>query len=212
MEKGRQRGEWVISEDAQAPVRMRAPSELEFRETGLVELSQSFEELGVPYFVADGTLLGAVRDGDFIPWDGDVGIWIKQEIYAARKLEMVQILTSRGFIVDEVGGRNPKLNVYKYAEKYELESWRLLGRFRARGGFRIPAHLLNDPGQIELRGRHYPCPTPVEEFLYHRYGEDWRIPKVLSNGSSNSRTRWAQVKRRLRRMSPGWLIHFLRRG
>ena len=209
MEDSPRRKKWVRSEDTGREIRSWAPSELLFRETGLLELAQLFEELEVPYFVADGTLLGAARDGDFIPWDSDVGIWIKAEVYRTDKDRLLTQLASRGFTVDEIGGRNSKLNAHKYSEKFELESWRLVGRYRVRGGYKIPAHLLDNPGQIELRGRYYPCPSPVEDFLFHRYGEDWRVPKVLSESSVFSKTRWALMKIKLRRFSPKWLIHSL---
>ena len=57
MEKFRQAGQWVLSEDGGHRLRMRAPSELAFRESGLLELVKVLEELKIPYFLADGTLL-----------------------------------------------------------------------------------------------------------------------------------------------------------
>lgn len=202
--------DWILSEDG-GPMRTWAPAELVFRESALVELAEVLEELEVAYFVADGTLLGAARDGDFIPWDPDVGIWIKAEIFLLNREKLIELLASKGFVIDKIGGRNPKLNVYKHSEKFELESWRLRGDYRVRGGYKMPAHLLDTPGQIKLRGRHYPCPSPVEEFLSHRFGEDWETPKVLWESHASSKTRWATTKGEVRRRSPKWLIRVLRR-
>jgi len=213
MESSPAEGNWVLSEDGGHRLRTWTPSELALRETGLLELAEVLEQSKIPYFLADGTLLGAARDGDFIPWDPDVGIWIKEEVFSIKKQGLIKALTSRGFAIDEVGGRNPKLNAYKYSEKFELESWRLLGSHRARGGYRIPAHLLDNPGQIRLRGRLYPCPSPTEDFLAHRFGEEWRTPKVLWERShASSKTPWALMKSKLRQLSPPWLIHLLGRA
>lgn len=64
--------------------RIRTRGELEQREKGLVELAVIFGELQVPYFLCECTLLGAVRDGDFIPWDWDTGLCMKLEDFVLK--------------------------------------------------------------------------------------------------------------------------------
>lgn len=41
------------------------------------------DEPGVTYFAAYGTALGAVRDGDVIPWDGDADVLVPAECFDA---------------------------------------------------------------------------------------------------------------------------------
>ena len=45
----------------------------------LREFDRVATEAGIPYFLAYGTALGAVRDGDLIPWDPDADVWVASE-------------------------------------------------------------------------------------------------------------------------------------
>lgn len=47
----------------------------------LSDVDMFCQEHGITYFLAYGTLLGAIRHGGFIPWDDDIDIWIKREDY-----------------------------------------------------------------------------------------------------------------------------------
>ena len=47
----------------------------------LHELDRVCREEGLTYWVAYGTLLGAVRHGGFIPWDDDIDIWMPRKDY-----------------------------------------------------------------------------------------------------------------------------------
>lgn len=191
--------------------RSRTETELKAREEVLVEVTDLLNELGAPYFLADGTLLGAVRNSDFIPWDDDVGLCMKHEDYQAFRERMTVALASRDFQVEEGPKQNPKLNIFKNSEKIELTSWRLRGKYRVRWGLQMPSHLLDTASSVELRGRTYPCPSSAEEYLDHRYG-DWKIPRVGRGTHSPSiKTPWSKIKKKIRRMSPYWLLSALGR-
>ncbi len=47
----------------------------------LCKIKEICEENGLKYFLAFGTLLGAVRHSDYIPWDDDVDVWMPREDY-----------------------------------------------------------------------------------------------------------------------------------
>lgn len=202
--------EQFIAED-QYRFRNRSEAELKPREEGLTQLADVLESLQVPYFLADGTLLGAVRDADFIPWDDDVGLCMRAEDFRTHKQALVDTLKANGFEVHEGRKRNPKLNIYKFSEKYELTSWRLKRKKRVRSGLQMPSHLLESPAAVLLRGRTYPCPNPAEAYLEHRYG-DWKVPRVGRGTHSPAiKTRWSLIKRKIRFFSPQWLMKLARR-
>ncbi len=47
----------------------------------LDKLVRFLDQNKILYFIAYGTLLGAVRHSDYIPWDDDIDIWLKREDY-----------------------------------------------------------------------------------------------------------------------------------
>jgi lipopolysaccharide cholinephosphotransferase len=54
----------------------------------LAELDRVAGEVGMPYFLAYGTLLGAARSGDLIPWDVDADVWVHHDHAATMRREL----------------------------------------------------------------------------------------------------------------------------
>lgn len=47
----------------------------------LKKIKEIFDENGWKYYLAYGTLLGAIRHKGFIPWDDDIDIWVPRQDY-----------------------------------------------------------------------------------------------------------------------------------
>jgi lipopolysaccharide cholinephosphotransferase len=52
---------------------------LNYARKTLIEICQLLDTTNIPYHLEGGTLLGIVRDGDLLPWDGDLDISIPVE-------------------------------------------------------------------------------------------------------------------------------------
>lgn len=159
-------------------IRTRSESELKSHAQGLKELANILDEFDIYWFLSCGALLGAYRDGDFIPWDWDIDIELKKEQASPVIKTLVRRLNERGF---KARASRFRVIAKKYGTMYILRLWGRKGKWRRLGKARkVPAKYFESLGQIELRGNMYPCPADIEGFLEFRYG-DWRTPVKAAN-------------------------------
>jgi len=163
----------------------------------LIDTKCAFDSLGIPFCLMDGTLLGAYRDGDFIPGDYDD--------------------TDIGF---DVKYRDMIPSIFKKLNEFGLKpykEWKLKGQFEggavARGGNHVdilcihkrgkdaynlgrnflpnnpkeymayvyPAECFTKFDKLIFKGMEFNIPTKVETFLKARYG-DWKTPLRRGEG------------------------------
>ena len=93
----------------------------------LIELDRFCKQNGLTYFLAYGSLLGAVRHGGFIPWDDDIDVIMPlQDIV---KLE--QTYQSDRYSV--ITCHNNKEFAYPFARLYDNNTFSKCGKFRGLG-------------------------------------------------------------------------------
>ena len=150
------------------------------------------ERHGITFWLDYGTLLGAVRSGELIPWDDDVDLGI-----LAADLPRVHALGEEiaraGFWLDlRTEGVTRVAYSHTNLQYVDLFAWHehegllrtpLAGQYAwpgMAGRAAFPAAYVRDMETATLHGRRLPVPTPVHEFLRdHRYGPDYMVPQSL---------------------------------
>ncbi len=70
------------------------------------------DDNSIDYWIDSGTLLGACRDGKFIPWDDDIDLAIPHDSF----IKIQQII--KDYPEETVSG-----NTYKISKKYDIKFW-----------------------------------------------------------------------------------------
>ncbi len=153
------------------------PFDLQAREKALQEASDVLSSAGVRFWLTGGSLLGAIRENNFIAWDDDVDLDMLEEEFVGVMKELKERLIEAGFVVRLIeSNRFPKMAFFKYGQKIALGALRDDGEYRTRPAYKYPARFFNEKEKIDFKGRQFLVPSPPEKFLEHVYG-DWQTPK-----------------------------------
>lgn len=151
-------------------------------------------EMKLTHFLIDGTLLGAVREGDFIAHDNDLDLGVMAEEWSHKTIgEMVTAMLERGIVTEHMFG-NPahcfEVALRRDGVKCDLffyhrdGDWRIFHAFK-NGGLNLPEDLITYEYKAELienikpmmfQGELYPAPEDPIAVLVAKYGDDWRTP------------------------------------
>ena len=160
----------------------------------LVELTRFAHDLltrhGVLHWLDYGALLGAVREGAFIPWDNDVDLGVLGR-EMGKLTDLAGEVKTAGYHLD---GSDPfgviRINYSKINEQHvDLIPWYESGdvltttmrwedEWIGMGDNQsFPRAFIERLDDVLLYGERFPAPSPVDRFLAeHRYGCDYMRP------------------------------------
>lgn len=134
------------------------------------------EEEGVSLYLANGALLGAVREKDFIPWDNDVDMDVLAEELEPKFKIIKNKLINLGYIVRGIKlYPQMKINIYHEGEKVGISALYLKDQIRYRGPYKWPKEFYEEAEAINFKGVTFKTPK-INQYLIHQYGKNWEIP------------------------------------
>lgn len=165
-------------------IRLRSNKELEVQNEGLLLLKGILEKINVTYYLSSGTLLGAIREKNFIRWDWDVQMYLLMENAYPIRGKITKILKENGFKIKKFYDSRETLKwslkrkkiIFELTAWYQEDSW----RFRKYKQMRVPAYLFKNQKTINFKGNKYWTFSNPKKYLEFCYG-DWKTPKRTSD-------------------------------
>ena len=147
----------------------------------LVAARDALTACGARPFLVDGTLLGAIREGDFIAHDRDtdMGCFIEDHVAG-----MIPAMKRAGFRIGKrfgAPGRGLEYAFRRHAIKLDVFFYYSdeAGSFHAAWKNGQPIRYSYWPfglAPVEFMGETFLAPDDPERFLATKYGPDWRTP------------------------------------
>lgn len=153
----------------------------------MVLCKQAFNELGIPFWLSNGTLLGVARDGDFLLHDKDIdtGVWDDVGIdHALIKRKFVE----KGFEFNHEFGCpgdgheyafyspfNIRFDIFFYVRE-TTNCWMALWVGDQQRRMVFPP--MEDYSSVEFCGAGFLIPSNYEAWLIANYGADWKTPVI----------------------------------
>lgn len=138
-------------------------------------LNKNFDKL---FFIASGTLLGFIRESDFIEWDDNIDLSFYLEKDSLNNLIKLQsIFLEKNYIARIYTQKNYlKLSLFKYGYKIDLCSISKIKNFYVSNLYKFPVDCLDQFKKIEFKKVEVKIPLKYEKYLNYLYG-DWKTPK-----------------------------------
>ena len=161
-----------------------------------VEVYSILSEMRARVWITGGTLLGAVREGDFIIDDDDIDMDMLEEEFRIIMYKMKLELIEAGYVVRLKDEANPKMSMYKSGFKLSIGALKASGKWLTRPIQKYPRHLFSEEKYMNFKGIKCLVPYPPEDYLEHVYGANWTVPinsddltDILSVKSFNFRSK-----------------------
>lgn len=147
----------------------------------LLDVKKIFDEAGLYFGLIYGTLLGCIRENDFIFHDEDIDLFILSEDEDEFKVLLFELFNI-GFdlIRYERSGLYSIARNDEYIDFYVMRPFSTKIRWNGADNFVIEKYLI-ETKYIDFKGSKFLVPVESEELLELIYGSKWREPIIYFN-------------------------------
>lgn len=152
----------------------------------LLSVTAVLDDIGVPYFLAYGTALGAYRDSGFTPTETDIDIGFLAESFVPMAMTIRTRLLSvcALYSLTEPFNRCWAIKAHANDVNIDLVSNAVWQDKRFNPSVVhdfCHVHtrpMLENYETVEVFGKKFLVPSPIEQYLEELYGPKWYIPKL----------------------------------
>jgi phosphorylcholine metabolism protein LicD len=128
------------------------------------------------FFLSGGSLLGVLRDGDFLPWDNDIDFETLGNSLRRFKNILINEFFNKGFLVRVKKNRSYiKINFFKNGCKISLSGYEIKNKeYLVSKINKIPSLFFKNLKEIEYKKIMLNVPSQPEKYLEYVY-KDWKI-------------------------------------
>lgn len=161
----------------------------------LIKVNELLQQVGLPFYLGYGTLLGAVRNHDIIPGDEDLDIIVKDEALLMSSLPFLSdnglktIRICKGSTYSFRLNNNSYIDIYIQRPIQGFSPWKLYCDCLC-GFCYTPRKLMKEYQEIEFLGNTYWCYKNPERILEFWYGKNWRVPVRGHNFIYEVKSHW----------------------
>lgn len=168
------------------------PIDKEIALVNLKDVAEVMNKSGLNWGPVLGTLLGIVRENDFITWDEDIDLYVMEED-KEKFLPLLFEFKERGFDVIRFW-RCGLVSIKRNGEYIDFYFMKDLGggiRCAVGEAFMFEQYLV-DTIKWDFKGCELNIPNKYDEFLTFHYG-DWRTPVQWANYNMTTLRKWRTI-------------------
>lgn len=181
----------------------------EISRENLLLVKEILDKHSVFFGLIAGTLLGAVREHDFISHDEDTDLYLLEED-KQKVFDILPEFLKDGFNIARYDRRG-LLSIIRKGEYIDLYFFSDYGnQIRICSGWCIPERFLLNTSQYVFQGSIFMVPKDYVAYLEYEYGMDWQTPIPYTDYTMNNwKRKMLQLKEQAKDILPNWAYFYL---